>query len=236
MGCSSSRADSHDSAHDDPEYRALFSGTHEDAGAAVYAAGDNPLLERKVIVLGDICVGKSSVCLRFIHNSFPEKHETTIGAAFATASIVLPREPREVASGDDGAEAAGKQAQDTGSATVRLQVFDTCGEERYRAMTRFYFRKSAAAVLVFDVTNRTSFQALDSWATDLLDACPEARIVVAANKVDLVDARQVSAEEAEALCREKGWAYVECSALTGDGVPAVFERVARLCLDASGSV
>jgi small GTP-binding protein len=115
----------------------------------------------KVIIVGDVGVGKTSVCSRFIHDNFSQQHVSTIGAAFATLQVDL-RPP------------------------VQMQLWDTAGEERFRAMTRFYFRDTAVALLVYDVGSAPSFAGVASWAEDLRAVSPNAKIVLVANKCDLV--------------------------------------------------
>jgi small GTP-binding protein len=94
-------------------------------------------LSFKVVLIGDKAVGKSSLVLRFVRDAFSESVQTTIGAAFASKDVPVTTR--------------------SGNGTAKLQLWDTAGEELYRAMTRSFFRDAAAALVVFDVTSRDSF-------------------------------------------------------------------------------
>ena len=170
--------------------------------------------ESKVVLLGDCGVGKSSIALRFIHEKFSETHHATIGAAFASKDIA-------VNSPDPGVP----------SKIVRLQIWDTAGEEKYRSMTRFYFRKTDIGVLVYDTTDSETFDNVRSWEQDLLEHCPEAKIIVVGNKVDLADdgKRAVPMRHARAWCEQQGHRHIECSAKSGINVNDIFRLAAILC-------
>jgi len=172
--------------------------------------------ESKVVLLGDCGVGKSSIALRFVQQKFSSTHHATIGAAFASkdVSVKIPGSSHQ-----------------SREAVVRLQIWDTAGEEKYRSMTRFYFRNTNVGILVYDVTDESSFTNVRSWEQDLLEHCPDAKIVVVGNKVDLADAgeRAVSMRNARQWCEEQGHRHIECSAKSGANVNDIFRLAALLC-------
>jgi small GTP-binding protein len=115
-------------------------------------------------------------------------------------------------------------------ADVVLQIWDTAGQERFRALARGYYRNADGVVLVFDLTSRSSFEALGPWMRDLQKSAAKGLpVIVVGNKADAVDDRAVSGTEAESTAREFGAEYRETSCKTGDGVAAVFQTMARLC-------
>lgn len=160
-------------------------------------------------MIGDTQVGKSCIIERFTNNKFKSNTSPTIGAAFQTRAVNTER------------------------GTVTLQIWDTAGQEKYRALAPLYFRAVDVAVLCFDVGNINSFMSLGVWIEELKHKAPEhAKIVFAGNKVDVGNERVVEREKA-AECAESNGAvgYMEVSAKTGDGIEELFELVANAYLD-----
>merc|ERR1712166_605481 len=165
----------------------------------------------KVVILGDSTVGKSSILFRLKFSSFSGKQEATIGCEFFAKTIELP-ERRE--------------------RPVKLLIWDTAGQEVFRAFTPNFLRGALAGIIVYDITSRESFEHVDGWLEDLRKVRGEEAIVaIVGNKCDLDQgngARQVSTAEGEALAKKHGAKiFREASAKTGHGVEAVFEDVAR---------
>lgn len=162
----------------------------------------------KIVVIGDKATGKSSIVNRFYKDMFNEKVNTTIGAAFAARDVRLA----------DGT-------------LVKLQIWDTAGEEMYRAMTKSFFREAAAGVIVFDVTQPASFDhATSIWLADFRDACPDSLEVLVANKMDVPDAlKKVSGADgaAKASANSIMGGFYEVSAKSGDGVHDLFLNLAE---------
>ena len=175
-------------------------------------------MEHKVVLLGDVAVGKSSLVLRFTKNMFSDRHQATIGAAFATKEMVIGEETgaggrkvvekRRIAGPGSGKPGGGSSSSGPEKA-IRLQIWDTAGEEKYRAMTRFYYRNCAAGLIVYDITNHRSFDKLDEWTREFRDHCPAAVIVIAGNKLDMEDQRQVLKRDAESYCESRGLIHIE---------------------------
>ena len=158
----------------------------------------------KLIILGDVSVGKTSLCSRFIRDSFSAAHVSTIGAAFATMEIDL-------------------------DPPVQIAMWDTAGEERFRAMTKFYFRRTDVAVAVFDVSQPDSLANVDGWVADLRAESPKAKIILAGNKMDLVDPKSGIVQQGEQVCeRLELSAFRVVSAKNGNGVQELFKQAALI--------
>ena len=161
-------------------------------------------LEGKVVLLGDSGVGKSSLSLRFCQGRFPNFHEVTIGAAFLQQTVRLR----------DGSQ-------------VKLHIWDTGGQERFRSMSSLYYRDAAAAILVYDCTDPTSFESVKYWVEELrTKGPPNVAIVVAANKSDSpVEKKLVDTSTAKQYCDDSKMSLFETSALSGENVTQLFESI-----------
>lgn len=147
----------------------------------------------KVVLLGNAFVGKSSLVMRTIHKKFEHFMESTIGAAFFT--YIFP---------DD----------------VKLEIWDTSGQERFNSLAKMYYRKASIALLVFDVNCKKSFLDIKKWIDELNKNEPDAMILVFANKCDLEF--EVSREEYENYFKSLNLECITCSAKTGEGLEEMF--------------
>ncbi|KNC56354.1 Ras family protein [Thecamonas trahens ATCC 50062] len=138
--------------------------------------------------------------LRYTDNVFSEHYISTIGVDFKFSNM----------------EARGKK--------VKLQIWDTAGQERFRSITRTFYRGAHGVVLVFDITNRESFEAIESvWLKEVQAyADPYATLVLVGNKADMEDARVVDAAEASAYATSRGMTYLEASARNDIGIDETF--------------
>uniref|UniRef100_A0A3P8S5M6 RAB6A, member RAS oncogene family n=1 Tax=Amphiprion percula TaxID=161767 RepID=A0A3P8S5M6_AMPPE len=110
---------------------------------------------------------------------------------------------------------------------IRLQLWDTAGQERFRSLIPSYIRDSAAAVVVYDITNVNSFQQTTKWIDDVrTERGSDVIIMLVGNKTDLADKRQVSIEEGERKAKELNVMFIETSAKAGYNVKQLFRRVA----------
>ncbi|EDL16464.1 ras-related protein Rab-6A isoform X2 [Desmodus rotundus] len=169
------------------------------------AGGDfgNPLRKFKLVFLGEQSVGKTSLITRFMYDSFDNTYQATIGIDFLSKTMYL--EDR----------------------TIRLQLWDTAGQERFRSLIPSYIRDSAAAVVVYDITNVNSFQQTTKWIDDVrTERGSDVIIMLVGNKTDLADKRQVSIEEGERKAKELNVMFIETSAKAGYNVKQLFRRVA----------
>jgi small GTP-binding protein len=165
---------------------------------------DTPTRTFKIILLGDSGVGKSSIISRFISDRFSLCPDATIGVSFCIKPVTV------------------------GEEAINLQVWDTAGQEIYRAVTRSYYRNSDCAVLVCDLTKQWSFESLSYWVKDIQMLAPEkCKIVIVGNKVDL-NPREVSLDALQALGDSTGSPVFETSAKSGSNIRELFEECALL--------
>jgi len=163
----------------------------------------NPLAKYKLVFLGDQSVGKTSIITRFMYDTFDSTYQATIGIDFLSKTMYL--EDR----------------------TVRLQLWDTAGQERFRSLIPSYIRDSSVAVVVYDITNRTSFLNTAKWIDDVrTERGTDVVMMLVGNKTDLADKRQVSVEEGEARAKEHDIMFIETSAKAGFNIKALFRKVA----------
>jgi len=162
--------------------------------------------EVKVVLLGDTGVGKSSLVLRFVTENFKEYSESTIGASFMSKVEVI-----------DGV-------------AYKYQIWDTAGQEKYHSLAPMYYRGAAAAIVVYDITNKLSFEKTQKWVEELQRHGPaDIVLVVAGNKADLEHKRVVPKDEAESYAQQIGGIFLETSAKTGQSVGDAFKGIcARL--------
>lgn len=167
------------------------------------------LLKYKLILVGEAAVGKTSIISRFVNNQFDKKYKCTIGSEFKLKTFNL---------------------EDYG---IQMEIYDTCGTEKFRAITRQYYRNTDGIFLIFDLTNPISFTKLDDWIVDIKNSAPRDSVIfVIGNKKDLEDARNVSKWVIENnLRKNKIDNYFETSALTGDGVELTFKAMAKVLLE-----
>ncbi|KAJ3312294.1 Ras- protein Rab-6A [Blyttiomyces sp. JEL0837] len=164
----------------------------------------NPLRKFKLVFLGEQSVGKTSLITRFMYDTFDNTYQATIGIDFLSKTMYL--EDR----------------------TVRLQLWDTAGQERFRSLIPSYIRDSSVAVVVYDITNRNSFQNTSKWVDDVrAERGTDVIIVLVGNKTDLSDKRQVSTEEGEKKAKEFNVMFIETSAKAGYNVKALFRKIAQ---------
>lgn len=163
-----------------------------------------PLAKYKLVFLGDQSVGKTSIITRFMYDNFDRHYQATIGIDFLSKTMYL--EDR----------------------TVRLQLWDTAGQERFRSLIPSYIRDSSVAVVVYDVSNKTSFVNTAKWVEDVrAERGNDVVICLVGNKTDLGnDKRQVSTEEGEERARKDNLMFMEVSAKAGYNVKSLFRRLA----------
>lgn len=163
------------------------------------------VLTFKFIVLGETGVGKSCVVTRFKDDTFQELHRPTVGVNFQNVMMHID------------------------STEIKLQIWDTAGQEIYRSITRSYYRESKCAIIVYDITKPETFRTLPAWIDDVKKNAPEeCEIVLVGNKIDLEEDRAISAEELKAFAQERNFQYFETSALTGRNIRSMFEECAML--------
>ena len=150
-------------------------------------------LSFKLIVIGDSGVGKSCLTTKAVKNNFEDYYQATVGFEFLTFNMKI---------------------NDT---VIKMQIWDTCGQEIYRSLISNFYRNSSLAVILYSIDNRESFEHAENWLSDLKSqANPEVRIFLVGNKADLEEARQVSKEEGMKYKTDQGLdLFMETSAKTG---------------------
>uniref|UniRef100_A0A8C6VL88 Ras-related protein Rab-39B n=1 Tax=Naja naja TaxID=35670 RepID=A0A8C6VL88_NAJNA len=158
----------------------------------------------RIIMLGDSTVGKSCLLKRYTDGVFTESMNQTVGVDFYVHFLEM--EP---------------------NLHVKLQFWDTAGQERFRSVTRSYYRNAAGGILMFDLTNRASFENIRIWHREVVDTVKPHRpvFVLVGNKSDLEAERKVGQKEAEKLAVAFEAKYIETSAKSSSNVEAVFQML-----------
>ena len=163
-------------------------------------------LSFKIIVIGDSGVGKSCLTLKATKNYFENYYSPTVGFEFFTFFIKIKEK------------------------CIRLQIWDTCGQEVYRSLITGFYRNSSVALLVYAIDNKSSFESMEYWLNDI--KClgnPNVKIFMIGNKVDLDAKREITKEHGQKFCKDHGLnMFLETSAKTGFNVQKVFVEIAFL--------
>ncbi|XP_065837807.1 ras-related protein Rab-21-like [Oscarella lobularis] len=164
--------------------------------------------EMKVVLLGEGCVGKTSLVVRYCENKFNDKHITTLQASFLTKKLNI------------------------GGKRVTLNIWDTAGQERFHALGPIYYRDSNGAILVYDITDEDSFQKVQKWVKELRkmlgnDIC----LCIVGNKIDLEKNRHVSQSEAESYAEQVGAKHYQTSAKLNRGIDDMFLDLCKRMLE-----
>ena len=160
----------------------------------------------KMIVLGDAGVGKSCLTSKATKGVFEESYAPTVGFEFLVFNLKI------------------------NDKVVKLQIWDTCGQELYRSLISSFYRNSSLAMMVYSIDNRESFNHINSWLKEVkLQSNPDIKVFLIGNKSDLEKQRKVSLEEAETFGKENGFNYFsETSAKSGINAKEVFIEAAKL--------
>ena len=154
----------------------------------------------KIIFLGDQCVGKSSILNRFYQDKFEPDYQATIGLDFHSKNVEI------------------------NGNTVRLLLYDTAGQEKFKSLIPMYIRDANIIIVVYDITNKDSFTHTEHWVNETKDLKREDAIfVLVGNKIDLEDKRVVTKKEGEDFATDKGFLFFEVSAKTGEQVHELFD-------------
>ena len=160
------------------------------------------LVEYKIILVGDSGVGKTSILKKFINNEFNEDIKCTINIDFFSKSIKIDK-----------------------NLYTNLKIYDTAGQEKYRALIKKYYQGTDGIILVFDLTNENSFNKLKSWINEVSDNTEKAQIILVGNKADLIE-RKIDEETAENFAKQRDIKYIETSAKEGTNILLLFEELA----------
>ena len=165
------------------------------------------IIETKIVLLGDVSVGKTSIASRYCKNLFNDNHITTIGAAYQSQKVVLQN-----------------------GATVKFHIWDTTGQERFRAMTNLYYRDAQVAILTYDITNESSFNSIEFWIKELRYKVENENMILClvGNKCDVnINERKIMTNKGKNYANENNMIFYETSAKTGEGVKDLFVTIAN---------
>ena len=155
----------------------------------------------KIIFLGDQYVGKSSILNRFYQDKFEEDYQATIGLDFHSKNV------------------------DINNTTIRLLLYDTAGQEKFKSLIPMYIRDANIIIVVYDITNKDSFIHTEHWANETKDLKREDAIfVLVGNKTDLEDKRVISRVDGEKFAEDNGLLFFETSAKSGKNVEELFNQ------------
>jgi small GTP-binding protein len=172
----------------------------------------NSKLSFKYIIVGDPGVGKSSLLLKFAEDKFDDNYLTTLGIDFRAKHILI------------------------NDHNCKLQLWDTAGHEKFRVLTKAYYRGTDCVFCCFDVTNAESFDGLQRWINEIHSSLDEKRKclkIIVGTKIELQNYRTISYEKADSYANMHGYKYYETSARTGNGINRLFlesaEQLVSMC-------
>ena len=149
----------------------------------------------KILLLGDASVGKTCFYMQYTENTFHEVHITTVGIENKTTNVTIENK------------------------TYKVQIWDTAGQERFRSITKNYYKGAHGIVLIYDVTNKDTFENVRKWIKQIKEEVDEkVSIILVGNKIDKEDQRVITKEQGESMAQEFGLTHYECSAKTGENV------------------
>ena len=163
-------------------------------------------LSFKLLVIGDSGVGKSCLTLKATKNTFIDSHSPTVGVEFTTFNVRI------------------------NDKNIKLQIWDTCGQEVYRALISSFYKNASLAIMVYAINDERSFDSLESWLNEIkTQSSPDIKIFLIGNKVDLEQQRTVTADKANSFVEEHKLDYFsEASAKTGFNAQNIFVKAAQI--------
>ena len=155
----------------------------------------------KVLLLGDSTVGKTCFLIKYTDKTFQDVHMATIGLDYRLKNMTLK---------------SGKN--------VKLQIWDTAGQDRFRAITKNYYKGANGIILIYDVTNPQTFDNVKGWISQIREeANQNVLIYIVGNKIDMKEERKIKTEDGEKLAGDYGFPFVETSAKEGININETFE-------------
>ena len=171
---------------------------------------ENDYVTMKVVLIGEMAVGKTSIITKFTTNTFSPYVLTSTGSTFFSKKIELDNNNK-----------------------VKIQIWDTAGQEQYRSLAKLFYQNTSAAMLVYDITNENSFLAIkDYWSDEIKNNAPENIIIaIVANKSDEYVKEKVPTEEGKELAKKLNAIFINTSAKSGIGIENLFRTVAEKYID-----
>ena len=171
-----------------------------------------PLQPKKVIIIGDSNVGKTSILFRYVYGQFDDMSLPTLGAGFKTKDITWT-DSRDV------------------EQSVRVQIWDTAGQEKFDALTKMYFKNSDAAIIVYDVTNEFSFEKARKWVSDLkeIEQTEHSQVLkfLVGNKIDMTEEQVIGMAQGSEYASKIGASFFEVSAKENTGIKNLFMAIGK---------
>ena len=158
----------------------------------------------KILLVGNSGVGKSCLLVRFCDDSYESNSMSTIGVDFKTKLLSIDNK------------------------NICLQVWDTAGQERYHSITSSYYKGAQGVLVVYDITNRDSFDSVDEWVNEITLTNKNIAIILVGSKCDQESDRKVSREQGEIKSKEIGCLFYEASSKVGLGVGEIFEELVKI--------
>ena len=169
----------------------------------VNESGSSPNIENfKIAIIGNQHVGKTTILSRYKYETTDDSYAPTVGIDFLTKNVFLEDK------------------------TIRLIMWDTAGQERFKSLIPSYLKNANCVILTYDITEKSSFNALGKWLSDVKDNVVEGTfIILCGNKIDLNNKRVITKEEGEKFAQENNIAFAETSATTGQGINELFNTI-----------
>ena len=159
----------------------------------------------KIITVGNISVGKTRINFSFVNGNINEEYRNTIGIDFLSSNIEYKDK------------------------IFKLVLLDTSGMEQFRSIARGYYKNCSFAIIVYDITDKSSFDSVKKWVKDCQNYGNEnMHFVLVGNKIDLENERKVSTEEGQNLANEYNMDFLETSAKTGENIENIFQKICKI--------
>ena len=156
----------------------------------------------KIIILGDASVGKTNIVSKYLRDEFDQDTKSTVGAVFNAKNLEIE------------------------NTKIKLQIWDTAGQEVYKSIVSSYYKGAKGAILVYDITRKTSFENIDKWIPDLkANADIDLIMILIGNKSDLEEQREVTEEEGKQKAENYKMAFMETSAKNGSNIEKAFQEL-----------
>ena len=152
----------------------------------------------KIVLIGDSGVGKSNILSRYIHDEFSIDTKTTVGVEFGSKIITISNKK------------------------LKIQLWDTAGQEKFKAVTNIYYKGAKGALIIYDITRRETFENINKWILELKNNEDNVIIILIGNKSDLEEFREISQEEAFQKAKDLNCAFLETSAMQAVNIEKCF--------------
>ena len=157
----------------------------------------------KLCIIGDSSVGKTCLINRLTKGYFVDQNQPTIGSNFVKRKFFIE------------------------GLTQEVQIWDTAGQEKYKSIVSMYFRNACGAIIVYDITNESTFQSLNDWIVKLKEIEPDCQFILAGNKCDLHSERKIDVEMIEKFAAKFNCEFIEVSAKTSTNVKEMFDLIVK---------